>query len=71
MYKRQVKGLVSSALEVKYEPAILQAVEAVNERQKSVLGDKLRAVYSGELRGKTFALWGLSLIHISEPTRPY
>ena len=59
-FPKDVKALVSSALEVKYEPAILQAVEAVNERQKSVLVDKLRAVYSGELRGKTFALWGLA-----------
>jgi len=49
-----------SAVDVEYEPAILQAVEAVNERQKSVLVGKLRRVYAGTLRGKTFALWGLA-----------
>jgi UDPglucose 6-dehydrogenase len=45
---------------VQYEPAVLQAVEAVNDRQKSVLIGKLSRVYGGSLRGKTFALWGLA-----------
>jgi len=59
-FPKDVKALVRSAVEVQYEPAILQAVEAVNERQKSVLVGKLRQVYAGALRGKTFALWGLA-----------
>ena len=39
---------------------VLRAVEAVNERQKSILFDKLSRHYSGELKGKTIAMWGLS-----------
>jgi UDPglucose 6-dehydrogenase len=35
-------------------------VEAVNNRQKSVLLDKLKRHFSGGLAGKTIALWGLA-----------
>jgi UDPglucose 6-dehydrogenase len=59
-FPKDVKALVRSALEVSYEPTVLQAVEDVNERQKSVLVDKIRHVYGGQLRGKCFALWGLA-----------
>jgi UDPglucose 6-dehydrogenase len=59
-FPKDVKALVRSARDVQYEPAVLQAVEAVNERQKSVLIGKLNRVYGGALRGKCFALWGLA-----------
>ena len=39
---------------------VLKAVEAVNERQKSVLFEKLSRFYGGDLRGRTVALWGLA-----------
>jgi UDPglucose 6-dehydrogenase len=39
---------------------LLEAVEAVNARQKQVLFEKISAHYGGELAGKTFALWGLA-----------
>jgi UDPglucose 6-dehydrogenase len=39
---------------------VLQAVEDRNEAQKSVIVDKIRRHYGGELAGRTFALWGLS-----------
>jgi UDPglucose 6-dehydrogenase len=55
-----VKALVRSAADTGYEPQILRAVEAVNERQKSVLIGKLRRVYGGSLKGKCFGLWGLA-----------
>ena len=38
----------------------MQAVEAVNERQKSRLFEQMQHHYQGDLKGKTFALWGLS-----------
>src|SRR5450755_209223 len=59
-FPKDVKALVRSALEVSYEPTVLQAVEDVNERQKSVLVNKIRHVYGDQLRGKCFALWGLA-----------
>ena len=42
-----------------YDMRVLKAVEEVNERQKSVLFEKLRRHY-GDLQGKTIALWGLA-----------
>jgi UDPglucose 6-dehydrogenase len=59
-FPKDVKALVRSARDVDYEPAVLQAVEEVNDRQKSVLVGKLRQVYGGKLAGKCFALWGLA-----------
>jgi UDPglucose 6-dehydrogenase len=38
----------------------VQAVEDVNDRQKSVLFDKVVAHFDGDLKGKHFALWGLA-----------
>jgi UDPglucose 6-dehydrogenase len=59
-FPKDVKALVRSAHEVNYEPAVLEAVEAVNDRQKHVLVGKIRHVYGESLRGRTFALWGLA-----------
>ncbi len=59
-FPKDVKALVRSAHEVGYEPALFDAVEAVNERQKSVLVRKLNHVYGSALRDRCFALWGLA-----------
>ena len=39
---------------------VLQAVEEVNEKQKSILFEKLQRHFNGDLRDKTIALWGLA-----------
>lgn len=39
---------------------ILNAVENVNEAQKEVLFNKVKDHFKGDLKGKKFALWGLS-----------
>ena len=58
-FPKDVQALKRSADEVGYEASILRAVEAVNNRQKRVLFDKIKAHF-GDLRGKTIALWGLA-----------
>ena len=58
-FPKDVKALKHSADEVGYHANILAAVEAVNERQKTVLFDKIKAHF-GDLRGRTIALWGLA-----------
>ena len=58
-FPKDVQALKRSAEEVGYEAAVLTAVEHVNNRQKHVLFDKIKAHF-GDLRGKTIALWGLS-----------
>ncbi|PTX17963.1 nucleotide sugar dehydrogenase, partial [Pontibacter mucosus] len=59
-FPKDVKALIRTAAEQGYPMRVLQAVEEVNERQKSVLFDKVVAHFNGELAGKTFAVWGLS-----------
>lgn len=59
-FPKDVQALERTARQVGYEANILQAVEAVNERQKSRLFQQMQHHYQGDLKGKTFALWGLS-----------
>jgi UDPglucose 6-dehydrogenase len=59
-FPKDVKALIRSAREVGYSAEILQAVESVNERQKSLLVRKLRKILAGALEGRRFALWGLA-----------
>ncbi|AJE03071.1 UDP-glucose dehydrogenase family protein [Geobacter pickeringii] len=64
-FPKDVKALVKTAEECGYDFALLKAVEEVNERQKSVLTEKLIAYFSREnatapLAGRTIAVWGLS-----------
>ena len=59
-FPKDVKALVHAAREAGQELRILQAVQAVNERQKQVLVDKIVARFGPDLRGRRFALWGLA-----------
>ena len=59
-FPKDVQALARSAQNVGYEAALLNAVEAVNLRQKQRIFEKMQSHYEGELRGKTVALWGLS-----------
>ena len=58
-FPKDVKALERTAREVGYEARLLGAVEAINERQKRVLFEKLESHF-GELAGRTIALWGLA-----------
>jgi len=58
-FPKDVQALARSAAEVGYDAAILNAVEAVNDRQKRVLFAKIQQHF-GVLRGKTIAVWGLA-----------
>jgi UDPglucose 6-dehydrogenase len=59
-FPKDVNALERTAREVGYDAQLLSAVEAVNYRQKRVLFDKISRHFAGNLKGKTFALWGLS-----------
>ena len=58
-FPKDVKALQRSAAEAGRPLKLLEAVEAVNDAQKHVLGNKIRARF-GQLQGKRFALWGLA-----------
>ena len=59
-FPKDVKALIKTASANSYQMKILEAVEAVNEKQKLVLFEKLMNRFQGNIIGKTFALWGLS-----------
>jgi UDPglucose 6-dehydrogenase len=59
-FPKDVQALSRSASDYKFDAELLNAVEAVNKRQKAVLFEKMRTVFNGDLAGKTIALWGLS-----------
>lgn len=59
-FPKDVKALIKTAEQNRYEMKVLKAVEEVNEKQKSVLFNKLRGFYQGDLQGRTIALWGLA-----------
>ncbi len=59
-FPKDVQALARTALEVEYQPELLTAVEAVNQRQKQTLFHKLAQAFDGDLKGLTIAVWGLS-----------
>lgn len=59
-FPKDVKALIKTAEQNGYEMKVLKAVEEVNEKQKSILFEKLQKHYDGNLKGKTIALWGLA-----------
>ncbi len=59
-FPKDVKALIKTAQENGYQMQVLQAVEGVNEAQKEVLFSKVKKHFGGDLKGKKFAIWGLS-----------
>ncbi len=59
-FPKDVQALEKTAEQVGYKAELLQAVENVNHRQKLVLLNKINKHYNGDIKGKTFALWGLA-----------
>ena len=59
-FPKDVKALIKTSDDLGYSMEVLKSVENVNERQKSILFEKAMKYYNGNLKGKTFALWGLS-----------
>ncbi len=61
-FPKDVQALARTAREVGYDAHLIEAVEAVNNRQKHRLFDKIADHFGGErnLAGKTIAIWGLS-----------
>jgi len=59
-FPKDVKALIRTASDNGYVMSILQAVENVNNRQKSILFDKLCLVFDGDIKNKTIAVWGLA-----------
>lgn len=59
-FPKDVKALLRTAEDLGLDLELLRSVESVNEKQKHVLVEKVLAHYDGDVKGKTFAVWGLS-----------
>ena len=59
-FPKDVKALIKTSEELGHNFDILESVEKVNERQKKILIDKILKHYDGNIKGKTFAMWGIS-----------
>jgi len=59
-FPKDVKALIHMAKKAGIEPLVMNAVEEVNDEQKKVLVRKVVSHYGQDLKGKTFAIWGLA-----------
>jgi len=59
-FPKDVKALIRTAQDFGYEMRILKSVDDVNDDQKKVIFSKIEKHYNGDLKGKTFCIWGLS-----------
>ena len=57
---KDTAALAQSAREHGYRAEIVEATASVNERQKTLLGQKIQAHFGDSLAGRLIALWGLS-----------
>jgi UDPglucose 6-dehydrogenase len=57
---KDVRAVVKTAAEAGYEFRLLAATDVVNEQQKRMILDKILAHFDGKIKGKVFAVWGLS-----------
>lgn len=59
-FPKDVKAIIKTAKDNDYNFEVLNAVESVNAKQKEKLFHDIIDYYSNDLKGKTFAFWGLS-----------
>ncbi|MEZ7890475.1 MAG: UDP-glucose/GDP-mannose dehydrogenase family protein [Candidatus Wallbacteria bacterium] len=59
-FPKDIKALIKTSEELKYDSKVLKAVEDVNEAQKKIMANKILKHFNGDVKGKTFAVWGLS-----------
>ncbi|TWT38488.1 UDP-glucose dehydrogenase family protein [Blastopirellula retiformator] len=59
-FPKDVRALEAMFARAGIDPVMLQAVDKINEEQKSTLLEKINDYYSDDLAGKTFAIWGLA-----------
>jgi UDPglucose 6-dehydrogenase len=59
-FPKDVQALAQSAKENNYDFKILESVMDVNNTQKTLMVEKMRKFYKGNLKGKKIAIWGLA-----------
>src|SRR5690606_24738169 len=59
-FPKDVQALARSAKEYNYDFRILNSVMSVNDNQRTLLVEKMRKYFNGNLKGKKIAIWGLA-----------
>ncbi|QEG40135.1 UDP-glucose dehydrogenase family protein [Roseimaritima ulvae] len=59
-FPKDVRALASMARDLGLDPRIMDAVDSVNQHQKTVLVDKIKNYFEGDVTGKRIAVWGLA-----------
>ena len=59
-FPKDVKALINIARNVDYQANLMESVDKVNQAQKGKLYSYITRHFGGNLKGKTFALWGLA-----------
>jgi UDPglucose 6-dehydrogenase len=59
-FPKDVQALAQTAREMDYDFRLVNTVMDVNERQKTILGKKIKECFGSDLSGRTFAVWGLA-----------
>lgn len=59
-FPKDVKAILKTARDNGYELNVIRAAEKANEYQKDVIFNKISKHFKGNLKGKKFAVWGLS-----------
>ena len=59
-FPKDVKALLHTGKENGYTMRVIEAVENVNETQKSIVFEKVNKLFNNDLKGKIIAIWGLA-----------
>jgi UDPglucose 6-dehydrogenase len=59
-FPKDIRAIIGMGRKVGQSMRMMQSVDDVNEAQKQVLFQKVKAHFGGQLSGKTLALWGLA-----------
>ncbi|MFZ0051302.1 MAG: UDP-glucose/GDP-mannose dehydrogenase family protein [Desulfobaccales bacterium] len=59
-FPKDMQALIHTARSRGYAPRILEAAEAINQDQRRIFVERITDYYHGDLKGRVFALWGLS-----------
>jgi UDPglucose 6-dehydrogenase len=68
-FPKDVKALIYTAKEYDTNLHIVQAAEDVNDYQKTIMFNKMNDHFAGDLKGKTFAFWGVAFKAITDDVR--
>ncbi len=59
-FPKDVQALAQTAREWDYDFRLVNTVMNVNDRQKTILGKKVKECFGNDLSGRTFTIWGLA-----------